>query len=894
MEKLIQCGKVVPNKPMSEEENKIENEYRSKTPENIKQYKKNYKEDVDNKGENDNKIKNKLKEGDKIDDLVKNYLSKSHNEDEIDDIDEKNNKKNEGNYTDYEDEILVNKRIKKLKNNMGNYFYMSKIRKGDINDLKNKSIKKIKDNKKDLDISNYNNNSIDDKNKDKEMDYKIRPYIINNLCYYEKIAVYNDTYEQFLNSQKIINDNKLPNNLKSNKIDNKQNNKINNNIIYKIPNDWKNNKTIYINNINKKNINFISKLRYIKYRESKKEDNKKEINDDENNKEDIIKKKDNDKDNILESSKKYPCFVTKEIKKNDNKKDKDKSKLKENNRKIINNICFITKERKIHALSLSNKSYKKNQCLITKEFKIKNLNLNNNLLSRKNFNFKNKNNNICFITKKRKLNIKKGIILPLKQIKFITKDRKKIVDNNTCILLPKKEVSFIDKIRVRENINQIKTIQNLYKLKINKEKENKNKLLYNNEQKSAFIPRTKFDFKDLDNSDFNEENLEKDNYYFNGYIDKIYKRKIYKFPKSNINYISKQSIILKKEKNKKNYSFLSLMDFFIKKNVQEYIYQKLLKKSNDNKNKILDTNYNLDTNNNPIDEDLNNEKKQYTYPKYYNNLKRIYNFYKTKKRGESPTAKKIYNEILPDLDNCKSLNDLLTKLNDDPNKQNKLINNKNKKINEDDYIKEMGEFAKFDKNLSNGAFIRNKLKENGEIKKDNNLFKAIKIIDEEYNNLINGKYCPKCGKEKKDCGCDDIDNLFKETEESKDNNKEDDDNLDFNDEEDSYKNKKINYFEYDSNKSKSIIISNKPKLSDYFSIPKNNLFIYNKKQLNEINQKIMGKENNINKFINSNNYSFNEGNSYQSNNSLSGSRYNNRYNNSINFNKDALKKSNKK
>ena len=44
MEKLIQCGKVVPNKPMSEEENKIENEYRSKTPENIKQYKKNYKE----------------------------------------------------------------------------------------------------------------------------------------------------------------------------------------------------------------------------------------------------------------------------------------------------------------------------------------------------------------------------------------------------------------------------------------------------------------------------------------------------------------------------------------------------------------------------------------------------------------------------------------------------------------------------------------------------------------------------------------------------------------------------------------------------------------------------------------------------------------------------------
>ena len=64
----------------------------------------------------------------------------------------------------------------------------------------------------------------------------------------------------------------------------------------------------------------------------------------------------------------------------------------------------------------------------------------------------------------------------------------------------------------------------------------------------------------------------------------------------------------------------------------------------------------------------------------------------------------------------------------------------------------------------------------------------------------------------------------------------------------------------------------------------------------------MGKDKNINKFINaSNNYSFNEGNSYLSNSSLSGGRYNNRYNNlsnnnSITFNNDTntFKKSIKK
>ena len=105
------------------------------------------------------------------------------------------------------------------------------------------------------------------------------------------------------------------------------------------------------------------------------------------------------------------------------------------------------------------------------------------------------------------------------------------------------------------------------------------------------------------------------------------------------------------------------------------------------------------------------------------------------------------------------------------------------------------------------------------------------------------------------------------------------------------KNKKINFFEYDSNKSRGLLVTNKPKLSDYLSTPKTKLVIYNKKQLDEINnnnntnnskQNQKGKisnhtyvninnSNNTNRYINSNQY----------NASLSGNRYNNRYNNNL-------------
>ena len=213
-----------------------------------------------------------------------------------------------------------------------------------------------------------------------------------------------------------------------------------------------------------------------------------------------------------------------------------------------------------------------------------------------------------------------------------------------------------------------------------------------------------------------------------------------------------------------------------------------------------------------------------------------------------------------------------------------------KKVNENDLINEMGEFAKYDKNLSNGGFIKNKLKEDENLKKnENNLFNLIKKVDDEYNNLINGKYCYKCGKELSKCKCDDINSLFKDTDESKDNfgdmNEIDDEDLDFNMGGDDTKKKRINYFEYDSNKSKGILIKGKPKLNDYLSSPMNNLVIYNQQQLNEINQRVKDKaKNSMNRFINTSNNNINDLQSNQSNSSNSGIRYNNRYSNYTNTN----------
>ena len=245
---------------------------------------------------------------------------------------------------------------------------------------------------------------------------------------------------------------------------------------------------------------------------------------------------------------------------------------------------------------------------------------------------------------------------------------------------------------------------------------------------------------------------------------------------------------------------------------------------------------------------------------------------------------------MPEIKKTKSFNAFITKFNDSPNKNKKLIDNISKSdkinINEKDYINEIGEFVKFDKNLSNGAFIKNKLIENKTLQKTKNLCYIIKKVDDEYNNLINGKYCYKCGKEKTKCQCENIDVIFNDTNEThKCKEDEEDEDFDMGVESDNMStNKTINFFEYDSNKSRGILVTNKPKLNTSITQPKKNLIIYNKKQLNEVNKKISGLDKqNTKKYLNSS-LNIKESQMSQSNSINYTTMFNNRYNNNYTSN----------
>ena len=614
--------------------------------------------------------------------------------------------------------------------------------------------------------------------------------------------------------------------------------------------------------------NFISKMRYAKIKDNKDKEEKKEERDI------IINEKPVNKLSLI-TKKRIKYLILPIL---------DRTKLNINK-------CIITKVNEKRCIALPNPIYKNELYLVTKKRKkiIPKKVEEVKLLSEKVEELKIPSEKV----EELKLPSEKEEELKLPSEKnnncFITKERKKklIIENKK---VPLKSVNYIEKRRKKEMLNEIKKIQNIFRTKKNRDNKDEN-LLFNNKDKNAFIPRIKSYYSCKDDSDSKDKN----NYIFEGYISKINKKNIFKLYTPDICYISKQiKLVIPKEHN---YSFLTLLDFFIKKNIQEYVFPKLLPDKDNKENNRLDTNYNIDTNRNIVEEDDSN---QFTYPKYYKNLRRIFNFYKTKKREDSPDAQKLYDEIIPDIKNSKSLNDLITKLNEKPENKNKLIGEQinedsDKKIDNKDLIDEIGEFAKYDKNLSNSGFIKNKLKENPEFKNNRNLFNIIKNVDDEYNNLINGKYCFKCGKEILKCKCDDINYIFKETENGEQNEKEEeedeDDDLDFDpDNDEGINTKKINYFEYDNKKKNGLRMINKPILEDYVSQPKKVLQIYNQNQLNEINKNIRGNKgyllnNSLNLF--NNNYSFNKSLNSDNNHNQRYSSYPNNYiNNTLNSKND--------
>ena len=468
---------------------------------------------------------------------------------------------------------------------------------------------------------------------------------------------------------------------------------------------------------------------------------------------------------------------------------------------------------------------------------------------------------------------KKRLINNEKEIKRIQIEYKKIEINKQN--LKKKIISnqnyYINKLRIRDTIFQVKKIQNIIKKYINNKqinntsKINKPKILnnyktkerfINNEKKIIFIqknfkvfsthknlitsiPKLKTvnsfyqsnDIKFSSNkSIINSNNLisESSNYSIHnikelnisGFITKIYRKNIISIKKENI--LCFYSKISYREKIKiKNAFFINLLKLFIRKKIQEEIFYELK-------------------------DNIKFKKVKYSF--YIKTLKRNINFYLSSKKKEKE-FEELFNEIFQKKKKKKNinLNKIISKLNKEEEK--KLRETNLYENNENDLINHLSSFSKFDKNLTNKTFIKERLKSNN--LKNKNIFSLTKFLDLEYNNLIYGKYCMKCFKEKKNCICtkeEEIEFLDMEV-------LSDEISL----------NSKINHFEYDSNKSKGIFIQKKPKNEEYnfFNIieeenkfkvvhnnsikTSNNYFLNNNLNINNDNIQIKNHNKNYNK-----------------------------------------------
>ena len=295
------------------------------------------------------------------------------------------------------------------------------------------------------------------------------------------------------------------------------------------------------------------------------------------------------------------------------------------------------------------------------------------------------------------------------------------------------------------------------------------------------------------------------------YISKIYKYIIYK-RQLNIdgNYFSKDYRI--EYRKKKDYSFLYLLGLFITKNTQEYIYYFI----------------------------KYNTRKVFQYPFFYKTLKRVLKYLRSSKnnfnsQSDSNTGekiKKLFIKIFPDLYTQKYTSLLISSLKSES--KNQLINTNIYNAIEEDFLNYLNNFSKYDKHFSNIIFIETRLKNTKLL--NTNIFTIIKFLDDEYANLIYGKYCIKCFLDINKCSCEknkgnkdeeyyysDVDNII---------------DIEF---DPYYFNKNLNG--YDSIKWKDINIKRKPKTEEAYEDPFTHLIIKTKEQFNE-RKKIINSMNN--------------------------------------------------
>ena len=369
-----------------------------------------------------------------------------------------------------------------------------------------------------------------------------------------------------------------------------------------------------------------------------------------------------------------------------------------------------------------------------------------------------------------------------------------------------------------------------------------------------------------------EEIIKKDLPEFSGYISKIIIKPTKLIKKNDLNhlfFISKTFYI--KQNPEINIDFIKLLKLHLIKNSQQFVFYKL---------KLFK------------EIDFNNSF-------YILTLQRILKYCKSNPKKQSKVQTFI-NNVFPNINN-KTINKLISNLTQEQQKQ--LSNSNIYTSIEQDFIKYLNDFSSFDKNLSNELFIINRLKNS--YLTNTNIFSITKFIDNEYENLIEGKYCMKCYQSENICDC-----LQKKTIED-----EEDYTIDLEMNDDDASKCIVNHFEYDSTKVKGILIKRKPKIEENYEDPITNLinkrkyfttnnskenekkksnFIFKSNFNNNSNNLINSQnENNNNNNIIENNFLFNSNNNINviasndsinnslSNNNINNNRYNN---NNINVN----------
>ena len=294
------------------------------------------------------------------------------------------------------------------------------------------------------------------------------------------------------------------------------------------------------------------------------------------------------------------------------------------------------------------------------------------------------------------------------------------------------------------------------------------------------------------------------------YIQNIYRAylnrigiKLFKIPLNNIKFITIKRInklnakII--EQKKKYQYFIKLMNLFLTKNIQEYIFMMLKTRK---KEKIL--------------------KNEYYFPFYVKTLQRLINYLKNNDNHNQKIF--LYFQKLFNLEKTqkKHILQLICSLSE--KNRLKLINtNIFSEYAENDIIKFLCDFSEFDNNINNETFIKERMKK---IKLNNtNIFSLIKLIDTEYNNLVKGLYCFKCYNNINLCNCKKVNNSSKfssKNDLNKVNDKsEDNSNLDdfvFISNDISNEKRQINYFDYNKEENDNNLLIKTKKNINYYMI----------------------------------------------------------------------------